>query len=70
MYKLLAKILSDKMKTVTPSVIGTSQGAFVQNMQFLDEILIANEPIDSRKRSMEDGVIFKIDMENTFDHVE
>lgn len=58
------------MKTVIPSVIGTSQGAFVQDMQFLDEILIANEPIDSRKRSMEDGVIFKIDMENAFDHVE
>ena len=32
-------------------------------------MLIANELIDSRKRSIIKGVLFKIDLEKAFDHV-
>lgn len=62
-YKLLAKILPNRLKVDLPHIISPSQGDFVRNRQILDNVLIANELIDSRKRSKKVGVILKIDME-------
>ena len=52
-----------------PLFIGPCQGAFVHGRQILDDILIANELIDSRKRTKKSGVIFKFDMEKALDCV-
>lgn len=64
-YKLLAKVLAKRSKAVlpVPSIIGPYHGAFGQEKQILDGILIENELIDSRKCSKSVGVILKIDME-------
>ena len=35
----------------------------------MDAVLIANEIVDEKKRSREEGVIFKIDFEKAYDHV-
>ncbi|RVX07512.1 hypothetical protein CK203_025217 [Vitis vinifera] len=43
--------------------------AFVQGRQILDAVLIANEIVDERRRSGEEGVVFKIDFEKAYDHV-
>ncbi|RVW20057.1 LINE-1 retrotransposable element ORF2 protein, partial [Vitis vinifera] len=44
-------------------------GAFVQGRQILDAVLIANEIVDEKRRSGEEGVVFKIDFEKAYDHV-
>ena len=62
-------ISSQQTKVVLPLIIGPCQGAFVHGRQILDDILIANESVDSRKRTKKWGVIFKIDMEKAFDCV-
>ncbi|RVW19550.1 putative ribonuclease H protein [Vitis vinifera] len=49
--------------------IHSTQGAFVQGRQILDAVLIANEIVDEKKRSGEEGVVFKIDFEKAYDHV-
>ena len=69
-YKLLSKILSNRMKEVLPSIVGPYQGVFVRDRQILDGVLIANELVDARKWSKKPGVIFKIDVEKAYDHVE
>ncbi|RVX00254.1 putative mitochondrial protein [Vitis vinifera] len=46
-----------------------SRSAFVQGRQILDAVLIANEIVDERRRSGEEGVVFKIDFEKAYDHV-
>ncbi|RVX19456.1 LINE-1 retrotransposable element ORF2 protein [Vitis vinifera] len=46
-----------------------NQRAFVQGRQILDAVLIANEIVDEKKRSGEEGVVFKIDFEKAYDHV-
>ncbi|RVW26140.1 hypothetical protein CK203_112190 [Vitis vinifera] len=46
-----------------------SQGAFVER-QILDVILITNELVDEKRRSGEEGIVFKIDFEKTYNHVD
>lgn len=60
-YKPLSKILANRLERVLPHIISPPQGAFIQNRQILDGILIANEFIHSRKRADKEGVISKID---------
>lgn len=69
-YKLLAKVLANRLKVTLPSIIGSHQGTFMQERQILYGILIANELIDSRKLSKLVGVILKIDMEKAYDNVD
>ena len=47
-----------------------TQGAFVERRQILDVVLIANEVVDEKKRSREEGVVFKIDFEKAYDYVD
>ena len=36
----------------------------------MDVVLIANEIVDEKRRSGEEGVVFKIDFEKAYDHVD
>ncbi|RVW53692.1 putative ribonuclease H protein [Vitis vinifera] len=69
LYKIIAKVLSGRLRGVLHETIHYTQGAFVQGRQILDAVLIANEIVDERRRSGEEGVVFKIDFEKAYDHV-
>jgi hypothetical protein len=68
-YKIIAKVLANRLKGVLEKVISKSHSAFIKGRQILDPILIANECIDSRIRSGEPGVICKMDLKKAYDHV-
>ena len=69
LYKLLAKVLANRIKNVIGRVVSSDQNAFVRGRQILDASLIANEVIDSWQKRGEKGLICKLDIEKAYDSV-
>ena len=69
LYKILAKVLANRLKKVVGKVVSEAQNAFVEGRQITNASLIANELIDHWQKQKEDGVICKHDIEKAFDSI-
>ena len=70
LYKIISKVLVSRLKDVLDSTISKNQGAFVANRQILDVALVANEVVEEFRANGKKGLVFKIDFEKAYDHVE
>lgn len=68
-YKILSKLLANRLKKVMLVLISDFQGAFIHGKQIFDGVLIANECVDSRLKARKPRILCKNDMEKAFDNV-
>ena len=69
LYKLLAKVLANRLKKVLGKVVSEDQNAFVKSRQILDASLIANEVVDFWQKRKEKGLICKLNIEKAYDNI-
>ncbi|KAK2421774.1 hypothetical protein QL285_032366 [Trifolium repens] len=60
MYKILAKVLANRLRQVVGSVVSEVQSTFVKERQILDGILVANEVVDDARKNQKELVLFKV----------
>jgi hypothetical protein len=70
LYKILAKVLANRLRSVIGTMVSKSQSAFVKGEHILDGILIANEAVDEATRLKKELLLFKIDFEKAYDSVD
>jgi hypothetical protein len=70
LYKIVAKLLANRLRLVIGSVISEAQTAFVRDRQILDGILIANEVVDEARKYKKELLLFKGDFEKAYDSVD
>lgn len=68
-YKILAKVLAERLKKVLPLLISEVQSAFVGGRNIQDGVLIANEIVDFWKRKKQQGVLLKLDFQKAYDNL-
>src|ERR1044072_2233189 len=69
MYKVVAKLLANRMRDVMPYLIDDCQFAFVGGRNILDNILIANEVVHEARRRKKPTFALKVDYEKAYDSV-
>ena len=67
LYKILAKVLANRLRRVVRQVVSTTQNAFVEGRQILDAVL--NEVIDALLKIKEKGLLCKLDIEKAYDRL-
>ena len=69
LYKLLAKVLANRLKKVVGKVVSNFQYAFMLGRKILDAVLIASKAIELRLKSNLFDLILKMNIEKAYDHV-
>ncbi|MCH87539.1 LINE-1 reverse transcriptase like, partial [Trifolium medium] len=69
LYKILSKLLANRLKRVLEKLISNCQSAFLPQRQIFYGVVVLNEIIDLAKRRKDDCLLFKGDFERAYDTV-
>ncbi|GJS24646.1 RNA-directed DNA polymerase, eukaryota, reverse transcriptase zinc-binding domain protein [Tanacetum coccineum] len=69
LYKIIAKILANRLVFVMGDLVNEVQSAFIDNRNILDGPFILNEVMQWSKAKKKQTMIFKVDFEKAFDSV-
>jgi len=69
LYKIIAKIIANRIKLILSDNISSEQFSFLHNRQVHETIVTAQEALHSIKLKNLKGAILKIDLSKAFDHI-
>ncbi|GJW74963.1 RNA-directed DNA polymerase, eukaryota [Tanacetum coccineum] len=69
LYKIIAKILANRLVGVLGDIVNEVQSAFVADRQILDGPFILNEVMQWCKMKKKQSLVFKVDFEKAYDSV-
>ena len=72
LYKIMAKVLANQLKSILPNIISENQSAFMPVRSITDNVLVSFEIINHMKRKnkgTEGEVYLKLDISKAYDRV-
>lgn len=72
LYKIIAKVLSNRLKKLLPNLITENQSAFLPNRSIMDNVLVAFELLHymkQKKKGNDGDVALKLDVNKAYDRV-
>ena len=69
MYKIIAKLLANRLRIVMLSLIDETQSAFIKDRHIIHGALILIEVVEEAKRCKKPALVFKVDFEKAYDSV-
>lgn len=69
LYEILAKVLAKRLREILSNTISSSKSAFIRGHEILDIVLVANEVVDDNRSNGLESLVFKVDFEKAYDHL-
>jgi ribonuclease HI len=66
-YKIITKIIANRLKPILPFIISQEQSGYVEGRQIMDSVILAHEVVHSLKTSRTPGMLLKLDLSKAFD---
>jgi hypothetical protein len=66
-YKVITKVIANRLKPILPFIISKEQSGYVEGRQIMDSVILANEVVSSLKTTKTPGMLIKLDLSKAFD---
>jgi len=68
-YKILSKIIVNRLKPLLPTLVSVEQMGYVEGRQILNNILQAHEVVHSLMSNRQAGMIMQLDLKKAYDNL-